>query len=175
MVDYLVSQYELNLFLQQLEGLCVTQFSEDCSKHINVGIGILFNLSNFAEGPDGVYEEKRTVSQFLLSVGSSIMVRNIVGVEYKVSCDNLLLMQKAQSEIIGRRISSVSLKDDNTVQFLLDSGTVSLTTSSEWNLSQPGTEEDQMTISKNSRVKKVRLRRRWSHSHAKCRDKWHSI
>lgn len=175
MLEYLISQYEVDLFVQKLNGLHITQIYSDNVQQLNIGMGSLFVLSNLVAGPNGFYEDKRIVPQFLLSATSSIRLQGTQNVVYKGNFSDLTILSGIENIILGKPITNAYLKEDNSLVIVLDNGVDDLTISSEWNLSQPGTEEDQLKVTSNSQVKMVRLHRRWSRNHAQCRDKWHSI
>ena len=58
MLEYLISQYEANLFVQKLKGLCISQIYSDNLQQLNIGIGPLFVLSNLVAGQNGFCEDK---------------------------------------------------------------------------------------------------------------------
>lgn len=174
-VDYLISQYEVTLFLQQLKDLCITQINMEHDEYIDIGIGKLFALSNFAEGPNGLYEKIEVVSDFLLSVKSAFLICNSTSIPNKLGYNDTMLRQEAEEKLLGRKISNIYFEEDNSIRLLLDNDEVCMVILPEWSLSRPGTEEDQINITMASRVKKVRVRRRWSNNYAKFRDKWHTF
>lgn len=175
MLEYLISQYEANLFVQKLKGLCISQIYSDNLQQLNIGIGPLFVLSNLVAGQNGFCEDKRIVPQFLLSAISLIRLNGTHDIVYKSNINNSIILSDIENIIKNRLISNVYLKEDNSLVIVLDNGIDNLTLSSEWNLSQPETEEELLKITRDSQLKIAHFRRRWSRNHARCRDKWHSI